>query len=66
MKRSDRVLRKCLGRCGKMFKSNGRGNRICPNCKKINDALVFARKDELLLQRGRKYWCGFEIESKAN
>ena len=31
--RQDRKMRRCLGKCGKMFRSDWNGERVCPNCK---------------------------------
>lgn len=35
----SKALRKCLGACGRMFQSNGAGNRICPACTAVNESL---------------------------
>ena len=46
------VMRKCLGRCGLMFPSQGAHNRICPNCAKLDVYSGFATMALTVGRRG--------------
>ena len=41
-------MRTCL-KCNKLFGSTGSGNRICPECCKINDTLYVKGRCKLVL-----------------
>ena len=52
--------RTCL-KCGKSFKSRNAGNRICPDCAKVNAGLKIS-EEQLARERGAKRLNGFLLD----